>query len=114
MRPHRCTQRLNAYLAEVQAILLEEEGNWFGALEKLGQATRIWGETGRPFDRARSLVEAARVAEEAGRLAEAAESAGQAELLLGNLAAQLDASDLCPALLSSRLVREAHRLTHSS
>ena len=103
-----------AALAEAQAILLEEEGNWFGALEKLGEASRIWGETGRPFDRARSLVEAARVAEKADRLAEAAESAGQAELLLGNLAAQLDANDLRPALLSSRLVREAHRLTRSS
>ncbi|MGA2819068.1 MAG: hypothetical protein ABSF61_00195 [Anaerolineales bacterium] len=105
---------MKAARAEAQTILLEEEGNESGALEKLGEASRIWGETDRPFYHARSRVEAARVAEKAGRLAEAAETAGQAEPLLGNLAAQLDANDHRPALLSSRLVREAHRLTRSS
>lgn len=99
-----------AACAEGQAVVQVMGGHLDLALEGLKGATRIWEESGRPYDQARALVATASVLEKEGDRDAARRPAARAHALLVGLAGQLEGTENHADFLNALLFREAARL----
>jgi tetratricopeptide (TPR) repeat protein len=95
-----------AALSEARGALTLSKGSPDEAVESFRRAADIWQAVNRPYDQVRALADLGRCLALAGDAAEARAALDLALSLVESLAAQLDATELKAAFLSSSLVQE--------